>query len=248
MSVDSSDESVSVSTVKVVPSKKANGKSKLVAAQDNDVDEGDEASQPEEAKAEVNGDEVEDSEDSEVYVVEKIIKHRTKGGKTEYFLKWQGYGEEDNTWEREDNVFCHDLVDAYWKSIDKKNSPAKATPRAKRKRNSLAAQSPTISITPMDDEVAFPDPDAESWEDSVKQVVNVEHTEDGLYIHLEWKNGRLTCHRSDIVNHKCPQTIISFYESKLHFKRPTAKEAAKEAAAKAATAKADEEATKDDSD
>ena len=42
-----------------------------------------------------------DSEESEAeYNIEKILKERTVGGKTEYLIKWEGYDkEEDNTWE-----------------------------------------------------------------------------------------------------------------------------------------------------
>jgi len=33
------------------------------------------------------------------YVVERILDKRMVGeGKTEYLLKWQGYGNEDNSW------------------------------------------------------------------------------------------------------------------------------------------------------
>ena len=34
----------------------------------------------------------------EFYAVEKVIKTRKRGGKTQYFVKWQGYGPEFNSW------------------------------------------------------------------------------------------------------------------------------------------------------
>lgn len=34
-----------------------------------------------------------------LYIVEKIKGHRGKGKKKEYFIKWKGYPDKDNTWE-----------------------------------------------------------------------------------------------------------------------------------------------------
>lgn len=58
--------------------------------------------------AELNGDKLEGKflgeelqqflKDAEVYKVEKALKTRKRGGKTEYFVTWKGYDKNSNSW------------------------------------------------------------------------------------------------------------------------------------------------------
>lgn len=57
-------------------------------------------------------------EDDGVYTVEKILDKRiTADGRIEYFLKWIGYDEKDNTWEPKENLNCPELIENFENSI-----------------------------------------------------------------------------------------------------------------------------------
>jgi hypothetical protein len=54
----------------------------------------------------------------EEYEVERILSHRRHGRsrKLQYFIKWKGYPESDNTWEPVEQVHVSDLIKAYHRS------------------------------------------------------------------------------------------------------------------------------------
>ncbi|PWN39077.1 hypothetical protein IE81DRAFT_326904 [Ceraceosorus guamensis] len=66
------------------------------------------------------------------------------------------------------------------------------------------------------------------WENVVRNVDTIEKMEDGkLAAFLVFENGERHCYTTAVTNHRCPQKMIEFYESKLRFK-PIEPEAAEE--------------------
>ncbi|RIB29878.1 hypothetical protein C2G38_2238627, partial [Gigaspora rosea] len=65
--------------------------------------------------------EIDNNIEDDEYVVEKIAGHRfNNDGELEYFIKWDGWEEKDNTWELSTHVFAEKLINEYWKALSVK--------------------------------------------------------------------------------------------------------------------------------
>lgn len=54
-----------------------------------------------------------ENQQGEVFVVEKILDSRLVAGKKQYYLKWIGYDDKDNSWEPVENLDCPELIEAF---------------------------------------------------------------------------------------------------------------------------------------
>ncbi|KAF0531102.1 chromatin organization modifier domain-containing protein [Gigaspora margarita] len=73
--------------------------------------------------------EIDNNLEDDEYVVEKIADHRfNNDGELEYFIKWDGWEEKDNSWELSTHVFAEKLINEYWKALSIKK-PFKSEPQ-----------------------------------------------------------------------------------------------------------------------
>lgn len=78
-----------------------------------------------------------------VFAAEKILKKRKRKGKTEFQVKWRGWSSKYNTWEPEENILDHRLLEAYEREQrELKKKQDKPKPRPPLTSSSSTDQSP----------------------------------------------------------------------------------------------------------
>ncbi|KAH8409479.1 hypothetical protein KR222_006377 [Zaprionus bogoriensis] len=179
-------------------------------------------------------------EEEEEYAVEKILDRRVRKGKVEYYLKWKGYAETENTWEPEGNLDCQDLIQQYELArkdevTAKKDRPASSA-KSKESGRTSATASNSGSSKRKSEEPAAPASSKSKRieaEDSSNDLIPAGGTgfDRGLeaekILGASDNNGRLTfliqfkgvdqaeMVPSTVANVKIPQMVIRFYEERL---------------------------------
>jgi chromobox protein 1 len=197
--------------------RKGNKSAKVVVAdpssdEDMDVD-----------NKEKNGAAAEEAEEEE-YVVEKILdKRKGKNGKVEYFLKWKGYGDEDNTWEPKENLACGALIEKFEKDYAKKGSSPDADdgeetePTSPRASGSKKKGGDSASQTKKDKEKDKKQTKY-GWDRGLipQCIIGATDTSGELMFLMRWKDtDEADLVPSRLANEKCPQIVIKFYEERL---------------------------------
>lgn len=149
----------------------------------------------------------ETQEEPEEFVVEKVLDQRLVNGKVEFFLKWKGFTDADNTWEPEENLDCPELISAFLEA--QKNVKEKPAP-VKRKASTDEPETESKKKDVAEKPRGF----ARNLEP--ERIIGATDSSGELMFLMKWKDSD----EADLVpareaNTRCPQVVISFYEERL---------------------------------
>ncbi|KAG9345173.1 hypothetical protein JZ751_009716 [Albula glossodonta] len=157
------------------------------------------------------------------FVVEKIIHRRVTNGRVEYYLKWKGFTDADNTWEPEDNLDCPELIEEFLKGFTIKNE------------NEGVDQSPSDTPGHLEDSAEISTlHELSQIEKQESEVMDPGERDAGLpagllgqleperIIGSTDRQGELMKGTEEVAllsareaSARCPQVVIAFYEEKL---------------------------------
>lgn len=150
----------------------------------------------------------------EVYFVESILDRRIRNGVVEYFLKWKGYRDSENTWEPEANLDCADLISVFEEKRKKNEAlqKEKVIPSKKKELTgtSLAGAFAEDKKLQGFDRGLAPD-----------RIIGLTDTHGELMFLLKWHGTE----EADLVpakqaNERIPQMVIQFYEERATWRNP----------------------------
>ncbi|XP_054904164.1 chromobox protein homolog 3b isoform X2 [Poeciliopsis prolifica] len=167
----------------------------------------------------------EETAEVQEFVVEKIIRRRIFNGRVEYFLKWKGFTDAENTWEPEDNLDCPGLIEEFLRDarlsgeVGEEQSEQEFIPKEE-----MAKQETEIShVTPQEESSSVLKPDDESDAPTdlstylePECIIGSTDRKGELMFLVKWKNSdEVALMSAHEASARCPQVVIDFYEQKL---------------------------------
>ncbi|XP_059196167.1 chromobox protein homolog 3b isoform X2 [Centropristis striata] len=159
------------------------------------------------------------------FVVEKIIRRRIFDGRVEYFLKWKGFTDAENTWEPEDNLDCPELIEEFLRNThfldEEEHTEQEFIPKEE-----MTEQETEISCLQQQQVHAVqssnqPDQQPDSPTDlssylEPECIIGSTDRQGELMFLVKWKNSEdVALLPAREASARCPQVVIDFYEQKL---------------------------------
>uniref|UniRef100_S4PC48 Heterochromatin protein 1 n=1 Tax=Pararge aegeria TaxID=116150 RepID=S4PC48_9NEOP len=162
----------------------------------------------------------------EEFSVEKILDRRVRLGKVEYYLKWKGYNDEDNTWEPEENLDCPELIQAFEDARKKKEAEGNKSTKTEKdlkKKKSTAATPDLKGAMKIKSDTKKPSGFSRGMEP--EKIIGATDSSGELMFLMKWQG----TDEADLVpakqaNQQCPQVVIQFYEERLTWHTPATDE------------------------
>ncbi|KAI4291009.1 chromobox protein 3 [Pancytospora philotis] len=135
--------------------------------------------------------------EEDIYEIETIVKDRVVNGRKQYYIKWVGYSDENNTWEDEANILSNELKAEY--EASKREAKEKKSP-AKRLTKKF---SPAVT---------------NEWGDKIEKVLGVSMNAQGtLEVEYVMHDGNVGICSNKDMHCKAPVRLLEFYESNISF-------------------------------
>lgn len=171
------------------------------------------------------------------FVVEKIIRRRIFNGRVEYFLKWKGFTDADNTWEPQDNLDCPELIEEFLRQnfhlteeteevhdeqqelIPKEEMTEQETEIScmqslQSQQQALAVQSDSSALHP-NDEQSDTSTNLSTYLEPECIIGSTDRQGELMFL-VKWKNSDdVALLPAREASTRCPQVVIDFYEQKL---------------------------------
>ncbi|XP_048223765.1 chromobox protein homolog 3-like [Perognathus longimembris pacificus] len=151
---------------------------------------------------------VEEAEPEE-FVVGKVLGRHVVNGKVEYFLKWKGFRDADNTWKPEENLDCPELIEAFL------NSQKAGKEKDGTKRKSLSHSESDDSKSKKKRDVADKPKSFARVLDPERIIGATDSSGEFMFL-MKWKDSAAThLVLAKEANLSGPQIVIAFYEERL---------------------------------
>ncbi|KAM3614268.1 uncharacterized protein V6R79_011856 [Siganus canaliculatus] len=163
------------------------------------------------------------------FAVEKIIRRRVFNGRVEYFLKWKGFTDTENTWEPEDNLDCPELIEEFLRNSQYSEETEEEPSEHFLPKEEMMEQEMEIPCMPCQQQPhTVQGDDLEPNEEQSDAPTNLStylepeciigstDRQGELVFLVKWKNSEdVALLPAREASARCPQMVIDFYERKL---------------------------------
>lgn len=172
----------------------------------------------------------EETTDVQEFVVEKIIRRRISDGRVEYFLKWKGFTDAENTWEPEDNLDCPELIEEFLRNSQLSGENEEEQPELIPKEELTEQETEISCVRPQlqprtvqsGGDVLEPNSERSGVPANLSTYLEPEciigstDRQGELMFLVKWKNSDdVALLSAREASARCPQVVIDFYEQKL---------------------------------